>query len=132
LVLGDVKIWIIIKIRFVLKVHILFLLACPFRQFLLTYANVCVFPVGFILVLLYCCFCWRAGAWGVVCVPVPCPCVSSCSACLLLSWRYNPVCSLGLLHGFVTVNFSGVRSLSPTPNPRLVRPGAPLRVSPTL
>jgi hypothetical protein len=52
----------------------------PLLKFLLPYANMCVFPVGFLLVLMYCCFCWLAGVWDIVCIPVACPCVSSVDA----------------------------------------------------
>jgi hypothetical protein len=35
----------------------------------------------------------------------------------------QPYVDLGLLHGFLTVNFYGVRSLAPRPNPSLVDQG---------
>jgi hypothetical protein len=35
----------------------------------------------------------------------------------------QPCAGLGLLHGFVTVNFLGGGILSPTPNSKLLRPG---------
>jgi hypothetical protein len=38
---------------------------------------------------------------------------------LLLYWRNNPVCFLTSPHGFITVNFSGVRSLAPCLIPNL-------------
>jgi hypothetical protein len=36
---------------------------------------------------------------------------------LLFHWRNNPVCCLGLLHGFVTVNVLGDGALSPHTQP---------------
>jgi hypothetical protein len=72
-----VNIWLVLKVYICL---IFSLLECLFSQFLLTYASVCVFPVGFLLIFLYCCFYWRVGAWGFVCVPAACYCVSSFGA----------------------------------------------------
>jgi hypothetical protein len=43
----------------------------------------------FLLIFLYCCFLWRAGAGGIVCIHVTCPCVSRAGAftrdCVLYS-----------------------------------------------
>jgi hypothetical protein len=70
-----------------LKIYMLFYYFCSrtsFANCLLKCANVCVSPVCFLLVCLYVVFVvfvWRAGAWGIVCVLVACPCVSSVGAC---------------------------------------------------
>jgi hypothetical protein len=44
----------------------------------------------------------------------------------------QPYVRLGLLHGFVTVDFSGVGFVSTTPKPQPGGPGTTLRLAPTL
>jgi hypothetical protein len=71
--------------------------SAPFANFLLTYANVCVSPVGFLPVRLYVVFVRRAGAWDIVCIPVACPCVSGVGACTrgsvsILTTKYHTAC----------------------------------------